>query len=116
VIFLTSVGLILSHVLAFRLSTRLVHRGQLTAASIELVLAQLIGGLSATVLAVAPVLLIGGPAGVRTSELLLLGFIAVVGYVAARSGPMSRPRALIHVAIVVAITLGVLWFKGLVPH
>src|SRR3712207_6160501 len=35
-IFLTSVGLILAHVLAFRISTRLVHQGQLTAANVEL--------------------------------------------------------------------------------
>jgi hypothetical protein len=65
-IFLTLVGLILSHALAFRMSTRLAHRGQLTVASAELLLVQFIGGLAVTVVAVAPVLLIGGPDGVRT--------------------------------------------------
>jgi hypothetical protein len=115
-IFLTSVGLILAHTLAFRISTRLVHRGQLTAANVELLSAQLIGGLAVTVVAVTPVLLIGGPDGVRASELLLLAFIAVVGYVAARSIPVSRSRALAYMIVVVALTLVVLWVKNLVQH
>ena len=115
-IVLTSVGLILAHLLAFRLSTRLVHRGQLSPASAELLGAQLIGGLAVTLVAVVPVLLIGGPGGVLAAELLLLAFIAGVGYVAARSVPLSRPRALAYVAVVVALALAVLWVKGLVHH
>jgi hypothetical protein len=115
-IVLTSVGLILAHRLAFQLSTRLVHGWQLSAANVELLGAQLIGGLAVTAVAVAPVLLIGGFGGVLTAELLLLAFIAGVGYVAARSVPLSRPRALVHVAVVVALALVVLWVKGLVHH
>jgi hypothetical protein len=38
-IVLTAVGLIVAHWLAFRLSTRLVHRGQVSAASVELIVA-----------------------------------------------------------------------------
>ncbi len=115
-IFLTSVGLILAHTLAFRLSTRLVDHGRLSAANLELLGAQLIGGLAVTAVAVIPVLLIGGPAGVRVAELLLIAFIAVVGYAAARSVPLSRPRALLYVAIIVVLSLGVLWVKNLVHH
>ena len=115
-IFLTSVGLILAHTLAFRLSTRLVDHGRLSRANLELLGAQLAGGLAVTAVAVIPVLLIGGPSGVRVAELLLLAFIAVVGYAAARSVPLSRPRALIYVAITVVFTLGVLWVKNLVHH
>jgi hypothetical protein len=62
------------------------------------------------------VLLIGGFGGVLAAELLLLAFIAAVGYVDARSVPLSRPRALIYVAVVVALALVVLWVKGLVHH
>jgi hypothetical protein len=113
---LTSVGLILAHQLAFQLSTRLVHRGQLSPASVELLGAQLIGGLAVTVVAVAPVLLIDRPGGVLAAELLLLAFIAGVGYVAARSVPLSRPRALAYVGVVVVLALAVLWVKGLVHH
>jgi hypothetical protein len=112
-IFLTSLGLMLAHALAFRLSTRLVHRGDLSAANLELLGAQLIGGLAVTVVAVVPVLLLGGPTGVRVAELLLLAFIAVVGYVAARSVPLSRPRALLYVALVVVLALAVLVVKRL---
>jgi hypothetical protein len=115
-IFLTSVGLILAHAVAFRISTRLVNRGQLTAANVELLSAQFIGGLAVTVVAVTPVLLIGGRNGIRVSELLLLAFIAVVGYVAARAVPVSRTRALTYVTAVVALTLVVLWVKNLVQH
>jgi hypothetical protein len=115
-IVLTSIGLMLAHQLAFQLSTRMVHGGQLSPASVELLGAQLIGGLAATVVAVTPVLLFGGPGGLLTSELLLLAFIAGVGYVAARSVPLSRPRALAYVAVVVVLALAVLWVKGLVHH
>jgi hypothetical protein len=48
--------------------------------------------------------------------LLLLAFVAVVGYVTARSVPVSRPRALAYVMIVVVVTLVVIWVKSLVPH
>jgi hypothetical protein len=115
-IFLTSIGLILAHALAFRISTRLVHRGQLSAANLELLAAQISGGMAVTVVAVTPVLIIGGPDGVRAAEFLLLAFVAVVGYLAARSVPVSQTRALVYVTIVVALTLGVLWVKGLVHH
>jgi hypothetical protein len=115
-IVLTSVGLILAHRLAFQLSTRLVHGWQLSAASVELLGAQLIGGLAVTVVAVTPVVLIGGPGGELAAELLLLAFIAGVGYVAARSVPLSRPRSVVYVAVVVALALVVLWVKNLVHH
>jgi hypothetical protein len=113
---LTSLGLILAHALAFRISTRLVHHGALSAAHLEVLAAQLAGGLAVTAVAVAPVLLLGGPAGVRAAEWLLLAFVAVVGYLAARAVPVSRPRALAYVAAVVALAVGVLWVKGLVHH
>jgi hypothetical protein len=115
-ILLTSIGLILAHVLAFRISTRLAHRGQLSATNLELLAAQISGGLAVTFVAVFPVLIIGGPEGVRAAELLLLAFVAVVGYVAARSVPLSPLRALAYVAAVVALTLVVLWVKNLVHH
>jgi hypothetical protein len=113
---LTSLGLILAHVLAFRLSARLVHHGALPAAQLELLAAQLAGGLAVTAVAVVPVLFLGGPAGVRAAEWLLLAFVAAVGYLAARSVPVSRPRALAYVAAVVVLALGVLWVKSLVRH
>lgn len=116
VIALTSLGLILAHQLAFRLSSRLVERGRVSPANLELLGAQLAGGLAVTVVAVVPALLLPAPYGVQVAELLLLAFVAVVGYAAARTVPVSRVRALTYVAAVVGATLVVLWVKNLGPH
>ena len=116
VITLTSLGLILAHQLAFRLSSRLVEQGRVSAANLELLGAQLAGGLVVTVVAVVPVLLLPAPYGVPVAELLLLAFVAVVGYAAARTVPLGRVRALAYVTGVVAATLAVLWVKNLGPH
>ena len=77
---------------------------------------QLAGGLAVTAVAVVPVLLIGGSTGVFVSELLLLAFISIVGYAAARTIPVSRWRAAAYMTGVVALTLAVLWIKSLVVH
>jgi hypothetical protein len=66
--------------------------------------------------AVVPVFLIGGRTGLLISELALIAFIAVVGYIAARGIPLSRPRALLFVAGVVALTLVVIGVKNLVHY
>jgi hypothetical protein len=114
VIFLTAIGLLAAHVAAFRLSTRLVHRGRLPAEQARLVGAQLLGGLSVALLAVVPVLIFGGAAGVIISELLLIGLVAFVGYETARAIPVSRTRALLYALVVVGVALVILWIKGLV--
>lgn len=115
VLFFTSLGLLLAHQLAFRISAQLAHRGLLSE-HLEILGAHLAGGMLVTGIAVVPVLLISGPAGILVSELLLLGFIAVVGYIAARSRPLSRTRSLAYVAGVVLITLAILWIENLVDH
>jgi hypothetical protein len=115
VIFVTSIGLLIAHQLAFRLSARLAH-GKLASEHLELLAAQLIGGLAVTLVAVVPVLLIGGTSGLLVAELALLTFIAVVGYIAARGIPVSRPRALLYVAGVVALTLMVIGIKNLAHY
>ncbi len=112
----TSIGLMLAHVVAYRLSTRLVHQRAVIGHHARLLTAQLIGGLSVTALAVTPVLLSPTAGGLRASELILLAFVAVTGYVAARATPVSRIRALIYVAGIVASVLGILWIESLVVH
>jgi hypothetical protein len=116
VIFLTSLGLILAHQLASRLSTRLAHHGRLGREHLDLFAAQLLGGLIVTVVAVIPVILIDGIRGVIVSELVLLTFIAGVAYTAARLVPHSRIRSLGYAGGIVVIALAVLWVKGLVGH
>lgn len=116
VLFFTSLGLLFAHQLAYRVSARLAHRGQLLSEHVELLGAQLVGGLAVTAIAVVPVLLIDGRAGVLVSELLLMAFIAAVSYVAARAVPVGRIRALGYSAGIVALTLVVLWIENLVDH
>jgi hypothetical protein len=116
VIFLTSLGLILAHQLAYRLSTRLAHHGRLAREHLDILAAQLVGGLLVTVVAVIPVILVEGIRGVIVSELVLLAFIAGVAYAAARLVPHSRLRALGYAGGIVVVALGVLWVKGLVGH
>jgi FtsH-binding integral membrane protein len=113
---LTAAGLILAHILAFRISARLVGRGRVAADHLEILGAQLLGGATVTLVAVVPVLLLGAPAGVDIAELLLVAFIGLTGYAAARSVPLSRPRAAVYVASVVIAALVVLGVKSLVGH
>ena len=116
VLFFTSLGLLFAHQLAYRVSARLAHRGQLLSEHVELLAAQLVGGLAVTGIAVVPVVFVDGPAGVLISELLLIAFIAVVSYVAARAVPVGRLRALGYAAGIIALTLVVLWIENLVDH
>ncbi|MFN8127100.1 MAG: hypothetical protein U0R64_11405 [Candidatus Nanopelagicales bacterium] len=114
-VFVTAIGLLLAHQVAFRLSTRLVNRGLLDAGALRLLGAQLAGGLVAAVIASLPVLLLG-PSGILVSEALILAMVAITGYRVARQVPTSRFRALLYVGFIVVIVLGVLAVKGLAGH
>jgi hypothetical protein len=93
---LTTVGLVLAHQVAFRMSSRLVAPGS----RLE---------------PLAPILICGPDAYLWSIGLLLL-FVMVVGYLVARSAPYSRLRSLIYVLVVAVIVIGVLAVKSLVNH
>lgn len=113
---LTSVGLVLAHQLAFRMSSRLIAEGsRLEPMAPRILRAQLVGGALVTALAVLPVLLFG-PEAFRVSIALLLLFVLGVGYLVARSAPTSRLRSLLYVGIVAILVVGVLVVKNLVGH
>ncbi len=112
----TSLGLILAHWMAFRISSRYAQRGQVTKESVELIGAQISGGLIVTVVAVVPVILFDRPLGSEISLGLLTLFVCATAYVAARSVPVSRTRALIYVGIILALTAGIVTLKTLVGH
>lgn len=113
---LTSVGLILAHQVAFRMSSRLVAPGStLQPEAPRLLRAQLVGGGVVTLLAVLPIWLFG-PDTYRVSIALLLAFVMAVGYFVARSTPVSRIRSLAYVVIIGVIVVGVLAVKSLVNH
>lgn len=113
---LTALGLILAHYLAFRLSTRLLNRGVLDEESLGLLAAQFLGGLPIVAAVSVPVLLFGGPTGVRVSELLILAMVAAVGFITARSSGVSKRRALLHVGFVILLVGGVLVLKIAVKY
>jgi hypothetical protein len=115
-LFLTSISLLIAHQLAFRLSARLAHQGELGAEHLDLLAAQIVGGLAVTAVAVIPVLLIDGRAGIVVAELALLAFIAAVGYASARTIHVSRVRALLSVLGVIVLVLVVLGLKEVVHH
>ncbi len=113
---LTAAGLILAHLVAFRLSARIVHAGQRTPETAELVVAQVTGGFAVTAVAILPFVPFALANARVVAELLLLAFIVVAGYAAARIGAMSRIRAFAYVGFVVLVVLLVLGIKSLVSH
>ena len=113
---LTSVGLVLAHQVAFRMSSRLVAPGStLEPLAPRLLRAQLLGGAAVTALAAVPILVFG-PAAYRWSMGLLLLFVMIVGYLVARSAPYSRLRSLLYVGVVALTVILVLEVKSLVNH
>ena len=113
---LASVGLVLAHQIAFRLSSRLVQPGStIEAAGMRLLTAQIIGGAAVTAIAVLPVLVFGS-AAYWVSGLLLLLFVLGVGYLVARTKPVSRLRALLYVGFIAVLVIGVLVVKTLSAH
>lgn len=112
----TSLGLVLAHQIAFRMSSRLVAEGsRLESHAPSLLRAQVVGGAVVTGLAVVPIIVFGAGA-YRLSMALLLAFVMVVGYLVARSAPVSRARALLYVAFVAVVVVVVLAVKSLVAH
>jgi diaminopimelate decarboxylase len=112
-VFLTAIGLMLAHLLAFRMSSHFVSRGERTTEYVGLVLAQVAGGAVVTAIATVPLLLLGSWPGLLVSEVALLALIAGVGYVTGRAAGYTRLRAVLYVLGVVALTVVVLWVKGL---
>lgn len=111
----TSLGLVLAHHVAFRLSSRLVDKGLVTTESLELLGAQMSGALSVSAAAALPLLVFGDDTGRILSEVLLLVFVAGVGYRAVRqsAGP---GRSILYVGgLVVAVGI-VVAVKTAVGH
>lgn len=115
-VLLTAVGLLVAHLLAFAVSSRLVSRGVLDAQARLIAFAQIMGGLAVVVLVTVPLLLFDAPASLRIAQGLMLALVALVGFLAARQADVSTLRALVYVAAVVASALLVLILKAAVGH
>lgn len=104
-VFLTGLGLLLAHHMAFRLSSRLVNHGLLSDTSLRMLRAQLLGGLPIVVGAAVPPLLLGAEVGTTVSEVLLLVLVVVVGYRAVRPARDRRQAMRYLIGLVVAVSL-----------
>lgn len=112
----TSLGLVLAHRFAFRISTQLVNEGRLDAEHLEVLGAQLVGGLLVTVVAMLPLLVLEGETSVLVAELLLVAFIGAAGYAAARSRSAPPLRAAFYMARVIGLALLVIAVKTFSAH
>ncbi len=113
-VFLTGVGLVGAHLLAYSMSTRYVNDGVLDAESAKLLGVQAAAGFGVAVLAVLPVLLLPEGAGLELTATILVLIIGVVGFVTARNAGLSRLRSLGYVAVVAVIAAAVLLVKNAV--
>jgi FtsH-binding integral membrane protein len=111
----TALGLLLAHHLAFRMSSRLVNEGLLTAESVSALQAQALGGVPVAVAAALPVFFLGELPGEYVAELLLVAFVAIVGYRTARQ-KASPLRSLLYVLVIVLAALAVILVKLAVGH
>jgi hypothetical protein len=113
---LTSVGLVLAHQVAFRMSSRLLNAGsKLHDNARDVLVAQFIGGALVTLLALIPALILGDSAYFVSLGVLFI-YVMTVGYLIARSRPTSRIRALGYVASVALAVAAILFVKGMIDH
>ena len=113
---LTSIGLVLAHQVAFRMSSRLLNAGsELHKNARQVLVAQFIGGMTVTLIALIPALILGNSAYFLSLGLLFT-YVMTVGYLIARSRPTSRIRALGYVVSVAIAVAVVLYVKGLIDH
>lgn len=114
VVFFTAIALLIAHMLAFSISSRLVSQGELDAKSRQIIGQQVLGGLTVTVVATVPLLLFPPHIGTWVTPILLVALVAGAGFVAARQAHVSNLRVIVYVALVVAITALILGIKAFV--
>jgi hypothetical protein len=115
-VFLTAVGLLVAHLLAFSISSRLVSRGLFEPEARKVAAGQVLGGLAVVAIAMIPLLVFDAPTSIQVSEALLLALVVCVGYQAARQADVSTMRSVVYVGSVL-VTVGlVLFLKSLVGH
>ncbi len=113
---LTALGLLVAHLVAFTISSRLVSEGVFDAESRSVAAAQIAAGLAVVVLVTVPMLLFDAPTSLYVAQALLVLVFAGVGYLAARASKASVLRSVIYVAVVLAVVAVVLMVKALVGH
>jgi hypothetical protein len=98
-----SLGLVLAHLFAFRVSSRLVASGRVQAADVRSASAQLVGAAAVACIATVPVLLLPANHEVAWVEATMAFVIAGAGYSVARGAGAGRLRAVVYGLVVVAL-------------
>ena len=108
----TTLGLVLAHWFAFRLSARLFGRGEVSDHDATAAVAQFAAA-AVAVLATIPVLVLPSSVELDVDRLLLSGLLAAVGYTVARSAGASRRRSLAYGLVIVAVATAVALAKNI---
>jgi hypothetical protein len=113
---LTSVGLVMAHQVAFRMSSRLIAaNSELHSHAGRILTAQLIGGAFVTAVALVPALIFGNRAFFISLGALFI-YVMAVGYLIARSRPTSQIRSIGYVVSIAIAVVAILFVKNLVGH
>jgi hypothetical protein len=115
-VFVTGIGLLLAHMVAFGLAAQLFEPYQRNPHIWKVLGAQLSAGLLLAVVTTVPIALLPVDWGVAVDVVLLLVFIGLVGYAIARDRGAGVARALVYVAIVIAVVAVVMAVKLIVKH
>ena len=102
-----TIGLAVAHWFAFRVSARLVGAGQVRQHDVESAGAQLAGAATVAILASIPVIVFSQDTELLLVELVLAGFIAVVGFAVARGSGAGRTRATIYAVFVLVLAVAI---------
>jgi hypothetical protein len=105
-------GLAVAHWFAFRVATRLVGAGRVGRDDLDLAAAQLTGAAAVAVLASIPVVVLPDSFELEVCELLLAAFVALVGFVAMRSGGASKATAFLYALVVLVVGAAVVELKN----
>lgn len=107
-----TLGLLAAHWLAFRLAGRIAYRALLGRDPLQVLGAQVVGGVGAGLVAILPVVLLDPAVALRGAEVVLVGLILVVGVLAARAAGAARNRALLYAGVIDLGAAGVLVVKA----
>lgn len=108
----TTLGLALAHWFAFRLSARLVGRGEVGRHDAELAVAQLGGAAVVAAVVSLPVLVLPASAELDAARFVLAALIAAAGFAVARSAGASTTRSLAYGAAMLAVATAVAVVKN----
>src|SRR5262245_17139083 len=108
-----SLGLVLAHLFAFRVSARLVALGRVRQQDVRAAVAQLVGGAAVALLATIPVLLFSTSKAAQWVEFMMAALISAAGYAVARSGGAKPHAALAYGLVILLLAFAIALVKNL---